>query len=107
MVNETKFDSGFPESQHKISGYILFHEDRNQHRGGLIFVTKQDILYKATDTFNFPDSLEVLPSEINIKNKKIHVIGCYKPPSLNNDTIFLNQLHGDLSFCSTIYDNFL
>ena len=35
-----------------------------------------------------------------------HVIGCYKPPSLNHG-YFLGQLHGALHFHSITYDNFL
>ena len=38
--------------------------------------------------------------------KKIIVIGCYKPPSLN-DEYFLDKLHGALSFYSTTFHNFL
>ena len=66
----------------------------------------EDIPCKTINTFNFPNSLQVLPLEINLRNKKILVIGCYKSPSLN-DEYFLVQLHGAVSFYSTTYDNFL
>ena len=66
----------------------------------------EDYPCKTINTFNFPNSLEVLPLEINSRNKEILVIGCYKPPSLN-DECSLDQLHGALSFYSTTYDNFL
>ena len=89
-----------------IPGYRLFRKDRNQHGGGLIFYVDEDIPCKTINTFNFPNSLEFLPSKINLRNKKIPVIGCYKLPSLN-DEYFLDQLHGALSFYSTTYDNFL
>ena len=45
-----------------------------------------------------------LTLEINLRNKEIPVIGCYKPSSLN-DEYFLDQLHGALRFYSTTYDN--
>ena len=49
----------------------------------------------------------LFPLEINLRNKKkILVIGFCKPPSLN-DAYFMDQLPGALSFCTTIYDNFL
>ena len=57
-------------------------------------------------TLIFSNSLEDLPLEINLRNKKILVIGCYKPPPLN-DEYFLGQFHGALSFYSTTCDNYL
>ena len=66
----------------------------------------RDISCKTVNTFNFPNSLEVLLLEINLRNNIILVTGCYKPPSLN-DGYFLDQLHCALSFYSTTYDNFL
>ena len=66
----------------------------------------EDIPCKTINIFNFPNSLEVLPLEINLRNKKILVIGCYKSPSLNGE-YFLVQLHGAVSLCSTTYDDFL
>ena len=74
LVSETKFSS-FPESEFTISGYRLFRKDRNQHGGGC----------KTINTFNILNSLEVLTLEMNLRNKKILVIGCYKSPSLNDE----------------------
>ena len=102
LVSEIKLDSSFPG----FSSYTLFRKGRNQHGGGLIFYVNQDIPCKTINTFNFPNSLEVLPLVINLRNKKILVIGCYKLSSLN-DEYFLNQLHCVLCFYSTTYDNFL
>ena len=70
----------------------------------------KDIPCKTITTFDFPNSLEVLPLEINLRNKKntywLLVIGCCKPPSLN-DEYLLDQLHAASSFHSTTYDNFI
>ena len=85
MVRETKLDSSFPGSEFTIPDYRLFRKDRNQHGGGLIFYVNQDIPCKNINTFNFPNSLKVLPLKINLRNKKMLVIGCYKPPSLNDE----------------------
>ena len=95
-----------PGSKFTIPGYRLFRKDRNQHGEGLIFYMNKDIPCKIINTYNFPNSFEVLPLEINLRNKKILVIGCYKPLSLNVEC-FLDQLHDALSFYSTTYDNFL
>ena len=53
----------------------------------------QNIPCKTINTFGFPNSLEVLPLEINLRNKKI--------------LASLDQLHGALSFYSTTHDHFL
>ena len=66
----------------------------------------QDIPCKTNNTFSFQNSVEALPVEINLRNKKIFVISCKAPPSFT-DEHFLNQLHGALSLYSTTYDNFL
>ena len=75
LVSETKLDSSFPGSKFTISGYRLLREDRNQHGGGSVFYMSQNIPCKTIDTFNFPNSLEVVSLEINSRNKKIIVIG--------------------------------
>ena len=95
-----------PGSKFTIPGYRLFRKDRNQHGEGLIFYMNKDIPCKTINTYNFPNSFEVLPLEINLRNKKILVIVCYKPLSLNVE-YFLDHLNDALSFYSTTYDNFL
>ena len=53
----------------------------------------QNIPCKTINTFGFPNSLEVLPLEINLRNKKI--------------LASLDQLHSPVSFYSTTHDHFL
>ena len=119
MVCKTKLDSSFPRSELKIPGYRFKKQidwknrlkkkkkDRNQDGRGLIFYVNQDIPCKTINTFNFPNSLgEAWLLEINLRNIKILVTGCYKPQSLH-DEYFLDRLHDALSFSSTTYDNFL
>ena len=69
LVSETKLDSSFSGSKFTIPAYRLFRKDRNQYGGGLIFYVNQDIPCKTINTFNFPNSLEVLPLEINLRNR--------------------------------------
>ena len=102
LVSQIKLDSSYL----KIPGHRLLGKDRNQHGRGLIFYANRDILCKTINTFNFPNSLEVLPLKINLRSKIILVISCYKPPSLN-DEYFMDQLNGALSFHSTTYENCL
>ena len=93
LVSETKLDSSFPWSEYPISGYRLFRKDRDQHGGALIFYVNQDIPRKTINSSSFPNSLEVLPLEINLRNKKI--------------LVSLDQLHSALSFYSTTHNHFL
>ena len=74
LVSETKLDSSFLGSQFSILGYRLFRKDRVRHGTGLILYVNQGIPPKTINTFNFPNSLEVLPLEINLRNKKILAI---------------------------------
>ena len=74
LVNEPKLDSSFPVSEFTIPGYRLFRKDRNQLGGGLIFYLNEDIPCNIINTFNFPNSLEVLLLEINLRNKKKYLL---------------------------------
>ena len=105
LVSKTKFDFSFLGSKFAIPDYRLFRKDRNQHGEGLIFYVNQDIPCKTINTLNFPNILEGLPLEVNLRNKKL-ATRCYKPPS-HSDEYFFDQLHDALSFCSTTYNNFL
>ena len=88
LISETKLDFSFSGSEFTIFGYRLFHKDRNQHGGALIFYVNQDIPCKSINAFNFPNNLEVLPLEINLRKKYMLMTGCYKPPSLNDEFFF-------------------
>ena len=92
LIWETKLDFSFSGSKFAIPGYRFFRKDRNQYGGGLIFYVNQDIPHKTINTFNFPNSLEVLRLEINLKNIYIFMIGCYKPPSLDDEYFFFGPV---------------
>ena len=74
LVSEAKLDSSFSGSEFTIPAYRLFHKGRSQHGGGSIFFVYQDIPCKTANTSNFPNSLEVLPLEINLRDKNT----CYQ-----------------------------
>ena len=99
MVSETKLDSKFPASEFTISCYRLFRKDRNQLGGGLIFYVNEYIPRKTINTFNFPNSLEVARLEINFRKKNLLLAAINLRHLMMN--IFLDQLHGALSFYST------
>ena len=69
LISRTKLDFSFSESEFTIPGYRLLRKDKSQHEGCLIFYVNQDIPWKTIHSFNFPNSLEVLPLEINLRRK--------------------------------------
>ena len=69
LVGETKLDFSFPRFEFTIPSYRLFPKDRNHHGGGLIFYVNKDITCKTINIFNFPNTLELLASEINLRKK--------------------------------------
>ena len=49
----------FHEAQFKIPGYRIFRQDRDKHRGGLMFYINQNIPCKKIETFQITSSVEI------------------------------------------------
>ena len=73
LVSESKLHSSFPEAQFKFPGYKIFRQDRDKYRGCLMFYINQNIPYKKIETFQFPSSIEILKSEINLGKEELLV----------------------------------
>ena len=68
LVVETKLDATFPESQFVIEGYPAPHRlDRNRNGGGILIYVREDIPSKKLSKHNFPDDIEGLFIEINLR----------------------------------------
>jgi len=79
---ETKFDSSFPTSQFSINGYSQpYRLDRNKHGGGILIYVKENILSKLLIKHNFPDDIEGIFIEINLRKSKLLFLGSYHPPN--------------------------
>ena len=65
----------------------------------------QDIPCKTINTSNFPNSLEVLPLKINLRNKKFLLLAGKNLLHLMIN-IFLYQLPDPFGFYKTTYDYF-
>ena len=91
LVVETKLDATFPESQFVIEGYSApYRLDRNRNGGGILIYVREDIPCKKLSKHNFPDDIEGLFIEINLRKTKWLIFGSYHPPSQSDQYYFDN-----------------
>ena len=80
-VNETKLDISFPNSQILIPG---FHEpmklDITSIRGGMLIYIKTFLLSRTLANFKLPETIQVIPLEINLRNQNWSLASIYKSP---------------------------
>ena len=105
IVTETKLDSSLPSGQFSIDRFAKpFCRDRNKN-GGHDFVT-DDIPSKEIKVNFLPSDIECLFIELNIRKGKWLVVGCYHPPSQNNNYYFCS-LSKVLDSLNSNYEKFL
>ena len=97
LVNESKLDSSFPDSQLSIPGYCKVRKDRNMNGEGILFYINEDIPFKVIESKQLPGNLEILTLEIILDKVKILLMGLYKPPSFNEKD-FLFHLNNAYNF---------
>ena len=104
-VAETKLDPSFPNSQFLITG---FHEpmrlDITSKRGGIVAYIKSLLPLSIMPNFKLPESIQVIPFELNLRKGKWFPVSIYKPP-LESSKYFLDTLNDLLDFYSGTYDN--
>ena len=104
---ETKLDDTFPDSQFFIEGYSTpFRLDRNRNGGGVIIYVREDIPCKKLLKHNFPDDIEGLFIEINLRKSKWLLFGSYHPPS-QSDQYYFDCVGRALDIYNTTYENVL
>ena len=91
VITETKLDDSFPVSQFKIEGYSEpYRFDRNRNGGGVIIYVREDIPSKKLTKHEFPNDIEGIFIEINLRKSKWLVFGTYHPPSQSDQYYFEN-----------------
>ena len=91
VVTETKLDSSFPNGQFSINGLARpFRRDRNKNGGGVMIFVRDDIPTKEIKINFLPSDIECLFIEMNIRKTKWLIVGCYHPPSQNDNYFFHN-----------------
>ena len=107
IVTETKLDSSFPSGQFLIDGFAKsFRRDRNKNGGGVMIFIRDDIPSKEIKVNFLPSDIECLFIELNIRKAKWLVVGCYHPPS-QNDEYFFSNLSKTLDSFHNKYEKFL
>ena len=107
VITETKLDASFPNIQFLIEGYSPpYRMDRNKNGGGILIYVREDIPSKELTTHFFPDDIEGIFIEINLRKTKWLIFGSYHPPS-QSDSYYFNCLGNALDTYNKYYDRFL
>ena len=94
ILTETKIDNSFPERQFIIDGYSKpYRLDRNSHGGGIIIYVREDIPSKELKKHSFPDDIEGIFIEINLRKTKLLIFGTYHPPPSLTKAISITLIH--------------
>ena len=71
VTTETKIDSSFPNSQFRIEGFSMpYRFDRNRLDGGIIVYVRDDIPSKQLTRHKFPEDIEGIFTEVNLRKTK-------------------------------------
>ena len=71
VITESKLDSSFPNAQFMIDGFSEpYRMDRNRHGGGALIYVREDIPSKKLTKHVFPDDIEGIFIEINLRKCK-------------------------------------
>ena len=107
VATETKLDSSFPNGQFSIDGFARpFRRDRNKNGGGVMIFVRYHIPTKEIKIKFLPSDIECLFIELNIRKTKWLIVGCYHPPS-QNDNYFFYNLSKALDSLNSNYEKFL
>ena len=107
VITETKLDESFPINQFLIDGYREpYRLDRNKNGGGIFIYIREDIPSKKLDKHTFPNDIEGIFIEINLRKTKWLIFGSYHPPGQSDDYYFHNVGRA-LDIYNENYDKFL
>ena len=104
---ETKLDNSFPSARFQVPGYSSpYRLDINSKSGGLLVYIKDTIPSKELKQLVIPNSIQILPIEINLRKSKWLIISIYRPPS-TPENLFIDNMNKVLEFYSHKYENIL
>ena len=107
ILVETKIDSTFTNSQFLIDGYTQpYRADRNRHDGWILIYVREDIPSKKLSKHTFPDDIEGIFVEINLRKTKNLLFGSYHPPS-KSDNYYLDSIGKAIDIYSKDYEKML
>ena len=107
IVTKTELDASFPTSQFLIEGYSApYRKNRDRNGGGVFIYVREDIPSKQLNKHSFPDDIEGLFLEINLRKTKWILFGSYHPPSQDDDYYF-RTVGRALDIYNNFYDKYL
>ena len=75
VVGETKLDDTFPVNQFALNGFSKpYRKDRNRHGGGVMIFVRDDAPSKSVNNPTFPDDIEAILVQINLKKSKFFLV---------------------------------
>ena len=87
LLSETKIDESFPDKQFRLNNYKIFRKDRNRYGGGIMFYVNENLPCKSLTT-KIDNLTETIFLEVNVQSSKWLFVGCYKPPSQNEEFFY-------------------
>ncbi len=70
-----------------LPGYNIFRADRDGRGGGVAVYVKSDISVTVLDSITKPKFFEFISLRLHLRPTSIIVIGIYRPPSANRDSV--------------------
>ena len=79
ILQETKLDDSFPDSQFRIEGFTApYRCDRNKNGGGVMIFVKDNISSRMLRKFKNGNNFEGIFVELNLRKQKILLFGGYR-----------------------------
>ncbi len=94
-IQETKLDDSFPVNYFKVDKYCMYRKDCKENEGGLLLYVRNDIKQcrrSDIELFAFNNDkgrIEIIATEITIRNEKWIVLCMYKQPKVTNQTLIV------------------
>ena len=107
VVGETKLDKTLPTAQFNIAGFSQpYRHDRNRNGGGVMIFVREELPSRQLIKHKFPNDIEALVIEINIRKTKFLLLGGYRPPS-QSQIYFFGVITNALDVYTATYDKLL
>jgi hypothetical protein len=94
---ETWLDDEYTTNEISMNGYTLFRKDRNKHGGGVMIVVKDEL--KSKFLWN-DEKAEMVCINLRLKHNNLKIIGVYRPPNDQNNTLERLEEH----LCASGFD---
>ena len=107
IFSKTKPYSSYPTSQLLIHGFSKpYRKDKNCNRGGILIYIREDLPSKLLNKHMFPDDIEGLFIEINLRKSKWLIFDTYHPSS-QRDEFYFDSIGHALDAYNAMYDKIL